>query len=177
MAQQPRLIGIDRLDRQEQAACLIAVRVLDGVIEGAACCSPGCDQTGSQRQSRHCPRTECSCHHRPPQMLHGRCCGNVRPVHSKCPCCSAGSNLMARAALTPGRGEKCGCERKGGEGVPCPDCSALLRVSVENLDSGITPNTSPVQFRTASVCRVAFGVGGWQAARVRSPSAVRPQQN
>lgn len=29
MTQQPRLIGIDRLDRQEKAACLLAVRVLE----------------------------------------------------------------------------------------------------------------------------------------------------
>jgi hypothetical protein len=31
VTQQPRLIGIDRLDRQEQAACLLAVRVLEAV--------------------------------------------------------------------------------------------------------------------------------------------------
>ena len=29
MTRQPRLIGIDRLHRQERAACLIAVRVLE----------------------------------------------------------------------------------------------------------------------------------------------------
>ena len=31
MTQQPRLIGIDRLDRQEKAACLLAVHVLEAV--------------------------------------------------------------------------------------------------------------------------------------------------